>query len=223
MKHKIVIIEDHFETAQLMSDYFVNYGFEVKVSQNAMDGLTFIHENHCDIVILDINLPDFNGFEVCATLRKHSSVPIIFVTADSDKNSHLLAFQMGADDFLVKPINLEILLAHIWAMLKRIHVIPIVENNKESLEFDSKNNKFIFNANPLSLTAIELGVLKILIKNKGVVVSRDKLAIALSGDSKKRSIEYHIKNIRRKLGDSAKNPKFLKTEYGFGYKLLADL
>lgn len=220
MKYKILLIEDDGDTAEFMSSYLVNKGFVVDTSESAIIGSSMAKSNKYDLVVLDINLPDYNGFEVCAKIRSHSSIPIIFVSAQSDFDSHMQAFHLGADDFLTKPINLDILSLHIWAILRRTYTIPDEDISMQTLLYDKKTKKILYKSKPLNLTSIEHQILACLLSMRGTTVSRDELAEILSSSSENRSIDYHIKNIRKKLGDSGKNPVLLKTEYGVGYKLV---
>jgi DNA-binding response OmpR family regulator len=220
MKYKILLIEDDFDTAEFMGRYLLDKGFIVETSQSAFIGSSMAKCNKYDLIVLDINLPDYSGFEVCTKIRSYSSVPIIFVSAQSDSESHIQAFHLGADDYLTKPINLDILSLHIWAILRRTYTIPDMEISKEALIYNKKTGEILYNQKPLELTAIEHKLLEALLKMRGNAVSRDELAEILSSSSENRSIDYHIKNIRKKLGDSGKNPVLLKTEYGVGYKLV---
>ncbi|MFP4487116.1 MAG: response regulator transcription factor [Campylobacterales bacterium] len=220
MKYKILLIEDDVDTAEFMCTYLLNKGFAIDTTESAVIGSSMAKNSKYDLIVLDINLPDYSGYEVCTKIRSHSSVPIIFVSAQSDCESHIQAFHLGADDFLVKPINLDILSLHIWAILRRTYTIPDTDISTQALVYDKQTKKIYYNQKPLELTAIENKLLTSLLKQRGITISREELADMLSSSSEHRSIDYHIKNLRRKLGDNGKNPALIKTDYGVGYKLV---
>lgn len=220
MKYRLLLIEDDADTVELTSMFLEGQGFLVTASESALTAMTLLHHHVFDLVILDISLPDYNGFEVCSKIRNQSAIPIIFVSAQSDEESHTKAFRLGADDYLVKPINLEILTLHIWAILRRVSALPDIEKTEKDFIHDKKFNKIFFKGNSLHLTATEYSLLAVLIKNYGHTVSREKLSETLSSDADQRSLDYHVKNIRKKLGDMGRNPERLKTDYGLGYRLV---
>jgi len=220
MKYKILLIEDDADTAEFMASYLVNQGFDIDTSESAIIGSSMAKTNKYDIVVLDINLPDYSGFDVCSKIRSHSSIPIIFVSAQNDPDSHIKAFRLGADDFLPKPINLDILSLHIWAMLRRIYAIPDTGLCTQALVYDRKTKKILYNQKALELTTIEHKLLLALLERRGNSVRREDLADILSSSADHRSIDYHIKNIRKKLGEDSKAQSVIKTEYGVGYRIL---
>lgn len=170
-----------------------------------------------DFLLLDINLPDFDGFEVLKNLKNHTSLPIIVTSAYSDIERKLLSFKYGASDYMTKPLDLEELEARIWLQLGKNSKIKI-ENEKKI--FEIKNNHIYFKQKQLDLTTIEFELLSLLLKNKNSVIRRSELMDALSSIGSNRSLDNHIKNIRKKIGDNGTNAKYLKTEYGVGYKLI---
>lgn len=222
MKKRILLIEDDPESIEFSTIYLEKIGFSVTASESALTALTLLYHYRFDLVILDINLPDFNGFEVCSKIRNESAIPIIFVSAWTDEESHIRAFKLGADDYLTKPVNLELLSLHIWAILRRTSAIPKIENLTASFINDTKHRRIFHKGETLALTAIEYQLLALLIENQGKTLNRDTLIKALSSDADMRSLDYHIKNLRKKLGDTGKNPAKIKTDYGIGYRLESD-
>ncbi|MEO1938266.1 MAG: response regulator transcription factor [Sulfurimonas sp.] len=214
-KIKILLIEDDELACELIYNFLTECGFEVTPLFTATDGISYIRNNPVDIVILDLNLPDFDGFEVLKHIRQYSTVPIIIASAYSDTQSKLFAFKFGANDYMVKPIDLEELEARIWVQLNKNNNIL---NTKKEL-FSRKGDTIYFEGKALHLTAIEFEIFSILLDNANQTVHRDTLVEQLSSISSHRSLDNHIKNIRKKIGDSGNKAKYLKTEYGIGYSL----
>ncbi|ACZ12258.1 response regulator transcription factor [Sulfurospirillum deleyianum] len=218
-KIKVLLIEDDVAAAKEVADFLDTVGFEVSVAETAVDGLSKLLSSSYELLLLDLSLPDFSGFEVIKQINNQNTIPIIVLSCHSDLEAKVKAFRFGVDDYLCKPFMLEELEVRMWAILKRCSMIKF-EYSKTSLSVDYKNQTISLNGIPLSLTAIEYKILSFLIENKNRVVYRDVLAIHLSSLSSRQSLNYHIQNIRKKLGDNSKKPKFIITEYGTGYRLV---
>ena len=219
MQYKILLIEDDDSSALLIKEFLEEYDFKVEVSNTVTTAISNIKFENYSLILLDINLPDFNGFEVLKYINKNKiNLPVIVTSAYSDKNSKLQAFKLGANDYMVKPIDPEELEARIWVQLRNVSTfVEKVEKNVFKLE----NNLILFEEKPLKLTKTEFEILKYLMGNKNSVTRRESLLSCLSSIIQTdRSLDYHIKNIRIKIGDNGVNPKYLITEYGVGYKLL---
>ncbi len=180
----------------------------------ATDAIASMKHNQYDLLLLDLNLPDFDGFEVLRTIKNSVAIPTIVISAHSEIQTKLKAFKLGALDYIVKPYNLQELEARIWASFGKTSML---ENDKNI--FHIKDDYIIFKDERLGLTQIESAILQILIKKKNIITSRKMLASNLSSISSHRSLDYHIRNIRKKIDDDGSNPKYLKTEYGVGYIL----
>ncbi|QOP44584.1 response regulator transcription factor [Sulfurimonas sediminis] len=215
-KSKILLVEDDELSSELVFEYLSDCGFFVEPVFTATDGVAKVKNEPFDLVLLDINLPDFDGFEVLKSLKNHTSVPIIVTSAYSDTQKKLLAFKYGASDYMTKPLDLEELEARIWLQLGKNSAIKTEDEKKT---FEIKNNHVYFQQKQLDLTTIEFELLSLLIKNKNSVMRREELVNALSSISSHRSLDNHIKNIRKKIGDTGTKAQYLKTEYGVGYKL----
>jgi DNA-binding response OmpR family regulator len=215
----ILIIEDDELTSELISDFLKECGFNVSVVFTATDGASHIKNNPCDIVLLDINLPDFDGFEVLKNIKKYSPLPIIVISAYNDTKTKVMAFKYGASDYMVKPIDLEELEARIWVHLSKNSKIKLEEDKKI---FEIKDSYILFKNKKLDLTTIEFDILSLLIENQNRTITREELVASLSSISSHRSLDNHIKNIRKKIGDNGSRAKYLKTEYGVGYRLVID-
>lgn len=219
-KIKVLIIEDDDDAAKQMAIFLEDVGFEVDASETAVDALYKISSETFDILLLDLNLPDFSGFDVIKQVNNQSSIPIIIVSANSELESKIQAFKFGVDDYLCKPFALEELEVRMWAILKRCSRIKFNAYVKNDLSHDVSNKVILYNQQALSLTAIEYKILSFLIENKNRVIYRNILAIHLSSLSSSQSLNYHIQNIRKKLGDDPRKPRYILTEYGVGYRLV---
>ena len=218
-KIKVLLIEDDVAAAKEVADFLDTVGFEVSIAETAVDGLSKLLSSSYELLLLDLSLPDFSGFEVIKQINNQNTIPIIVLSCHSDLEAKVKAFRFGVEDYLCKPFMLEELEVRMWAILKRCSMIKF-EYSKTNLSVDYKNQTISLNGIPLSLTAIEYKILSFLIENKNRVVYRDVLAIHLSSLSSRQSLNYHIQNIRKKLGDNSKKPKFIITEYGTGYRLV---
>lgn len=218
-KIKVLLIEDDAAAAKEVADFLEGVGFEVTVAETAVDGLAKLLSASYELLLLDLSLPDFSGFEVIKQINNQNSIPIIVLSCHSNIEAKIQAFRFGVDDYLSKPFMLEELEVRMWAILKRCSMIKL-EYAKTSLTIDYKSQTILLNQVPLTLTAIEYKILSFLMENKNRVVYRDVLAIHLSSLSSRQSLNYHIQNIRKKLGDNPKKPTFIMTEYGTGYRLV---
>jgi DNA-binding response OmpR family regulator len=215
-KTKILLVEDDELAASLIDEYLRGCGFDVECVTSAIDGVSYLKCKDYDLLILDINLPDFDGFELLKSIKNQVSLPIIVTSAHSDTESKLLAFKYGASDYMTKPLDLEELEARIWVQLSKTSEIKL---QKEKNIFEIKNSIIFFQDKLLDLTTIEFEILSILIENKNQTISREDLLGSLSSISSNRSLDNHIKNIRKKIGDNGSKATYLKTEYGVGYSL----
>ena len=216
---KILIIEDEPALLETLKQFLESEKYIVETANDYILGIEKIGTYDYDCILLDINLPDFDGFEILKFLNKNKiNIPVIVISAYSNKDLKLQAFKLGANDYMVKPIDPEELEARIWVQLK--NSTCITESIDKKL-FELQDNSILFDNKNLKLTKIEFDILKFLIKNRNRIVQRTELHEFLSSSiTSDRSLDYHIKNIRVKIKDNATNPKYLITEYGVGYKLV---
>ena len=216
---EILLVVDDESSAFLIKESFAEYGFKADIQNSITSAITSVKFHVYSLILLDINLPDFSGFEVLKFLNKSKyNIPVIVLSAYSDKSYKLQAFKFGASDYMVKPIDSEELEARIWVQLKNFSQFKneVIANEIFKIE----ENSIFFKDISLKLTKIEFDILSLLIKNKNQAIKREMLLNLLSSVIKSdRSLDFHIKNIRLKLGENATNPKYLTTEYGVGYKL----
>ncbi len=210
-----MLVEDDDSAAHWTQKFLRGCGFDVECFALVTDAISNLKFKKYDLLLLDLNLPDANGFEVLKAIRNRIAIPVIVLSAHSDKKTIIQAFKLGASDYMVKPYDLGELEARIWASFSKNDMIS---DNHDNI-FEIKNDSIIFNEKALILTQIEFDIFKILITNRNSTVSRDNLCTKLSSISSKRSLDHHIKNIRKKIDDNGSRPKYLKTEYGVGYIL----
>ena len=214
---KLLYVEDDINTAQIAAEFLHEHGFEVTHCDTITNALSLLQHHTFHMLLLDLTLPYFNGLELIKKLRLSQTIPIIVLSAHGETKTKVEAFRYGANDYMVKPISLEELEARIWALLGRHTQI---QSQQHQPPLFIKDNTIFFHNAPLNLTQTEFDILSILLQNKNQVVSRDHLCDALSTASSHRTLDYHIKNIRKKLQENRSEPQYLKTQYGAGYKLV---
>ncbi len=218
-KIKILIIEDDETASFLMADFLKDSGFLVDTVTTATDGIAYLKNREYALLLLDLNLPDFSGFDVLSNINSTIAIPTIVTSAYSDTPVKLQAFKYGANDYLTKPIDFLELEARIWALLSRKENIQLKGDEKESL-FKMENNQILFKNAPLNLTAVEFEILSLFLKHKDQTLSRDQITRSVSSVKSHRLLDNHIKNIRKKIEEDSSKPIYLKTEYGVGYRFL---
>ena len=218
---KILIIDDDEKLNRLLTDYLSKMGFTVLTTTLPSAGLEKLEEEAPDLVILDVMLPEMDGFEVCRTIRQSSSVPVVMLTARGEVMDRVVGLEIGADDYLPKPFEPRELVARIQAILRRIQTKSksgiktigalCIDFHKYEVRVDDKL---------VHLTLNEFECLVLLVKNKGKVLNRDQIIEELRGiewDAFNRSVDITMSRLRQKLGDDPKNPRFIKTIWGTGY------
>jgi DNA-binding response OmpR family regulator len=179
-----------------------------------------------DLIILDIMLPDMDGFEVCKQIRRDYSVPIIMLTARGEVTDRIVGLELGADDYLPKPFEPRELLARIQSILRRTRAETKVEIKRfAQITVDFKKHLVLLNDKPLDLTATEFEILKLFLRHPGRVLNRNQILDSLwdiDGDVFNRSVDVLISRLRQKLGDDPKNPRFIKTIWGSGYMFIGE-
>lgn len=226
MDKSILIIDDDKKLNSLLSDYLNKFGFKVTTVTHPKEGLKILKRELPDIIILDIMLPEMDGFEICKEIRKEYSVPIIMLTARGEVTDRIVGLEIGADDYLPKPFEPRELVARIQSVLRRGSAnqkSDILKCGK--LIIDLQKYEVLFDSNKIELTAMEFEVLSYLVKNCSRVLSRDQILDKLRGiewESYNRSIDVLISRLRQKLNDDPKNPTLIKTIWGTGYKFVGE-
>jgi len=220
----VLVVDDDVKTVELVKLYLNRDGYRVITAYNGNDALQMARENHPDLIVLDLMLPGINGLDVCRTLRSESEVPIIMLTALTTDDDRLTGLNLGADDYVTKPFSPRELAARVRAVLRRLPG----ERGPEKIEHGALMVNFLkheafLEGKPLNLTPIEFKVLGALVKEPGRVFSRAQIiekALGHDFDSFDRTIDVHILKLRRKLEPDPHHPRYIKTIYGAGYKLL---
>jgi two-component system, OmpR family, alkaline phosphatase synthesis response regulator PhoP len=221
---KVLVVDDDVKTVELVKLYLNRDGYRVITAFNGIDALKMAREEHPDLIVLDLMLPGINGLDICRTLREESDVPIIMLTALTTDDDRLKGLDYGADDYMTKPFSPRELAARVRAVLRRLPG----ERGPEKIQHGDlivdflKHEAYVENK-PLELTPIEFKILGALVKEPGRVFSRAQIienALGHDFDSFDRTIDVHILKLRRKLEPEPHHPRFIKTIYGAGYKLL---
>lgn len=221
--YRILLVEDDFDIRELISDYFVaksEGNITVDLAVDGQEGIEMAYENTYDLLLLDVMLPEMNGFEICKEVRRESEVPIMFITARANQEDMLRGYALGCDDYVVKPFPLPVLFEKVNALIKRSKgLVKSKVFTAGSITLNPANGKVTSEGAEVELTSKEFSILRILLENKGKIVSREALIKALWGydsDVVERTVDSHIKNLRRALGE---NSKLIKTVRAKGYIL----
>lgn len=222
-KGSILIVEDESAIHEVVSAYLERDGYSVTVAESGTEALSLFKRGF-DLVILDLMLPDSTGEDICKTIREHSDVPIIMLTAKSSEEDRVRGLGLGADDYVVKPFSPRELVARVNAQLRR-HKKPEKTLSFEggALTLDLMKREVTKNSESLTLTPTEFGILIALTERPGRVLSRLQLVNMVQGydfEGYERTIDAHVKNLRQKLEDDPKDPLLIKTVYGVGYKFI---
>jgi two-component system alkaline phosphatase synthesis response regulator PhoP len=223
MNETILVVDDEPKIVKQARDYLENGGFRVLAAGDGKTALVMARTHQPDLVVLDLNLPEMDGLDVCRTLRRESDVPIIMLTARVEETDRLIGLELGADDYITKPFSPRELVARVRAVLRRVrgglHQAGLVRAG--DLEIDLQGHRVARGGESIHLTRTEFNLLATLAQHPGQTFTRAQLLDRLYGvayDGFDRSIDAHIKNLRRKLEDNPAEPRYVQTVYGVGYK-----
>ncbi|MDO4274370.1 MAG: VanR-ABDEGLN family response regulator transcription factor [Eubacteriales bacterium] len=229
MSERILIVDDEREIADLVALYLENENFTVFKFYEAASALECIEQEKMDLAILDVMLPDVNGFQICRKIREKYNYPVIMLTAKGEETDKITGLTLGADDYMTKPFLPLELVARVKAQLRRYKRYNTTAGTEEvvithsGLVLNVRNHECTINERPLSLTPTEFSILEILLKHKGEVVSAEELFHHIWGDEyfskSNNTITVHIRHLREKMGDSFEKPQYIKTVWGCGYKI----
>ena len=223
MSKKILIVDDE-QIRELINKYLVNEGFEVIEAADGYQALELAASENPDLIVLDWLLPGISGLEVCRQVRQKSAVPIIMLTAKTEEIDKLLGFKLGADDYITKPFSLRELTARIRVVLRRVDPGGEIKTSSikiDDLEINLDRHEVLSNGENITLTPTEFKILGILFSNPGRVYSRLQLlddAFGYAYEGYERSIDTHIRNLRKKIEPDPENPHYILTVYGTGYR-----
>ena len=226
MMYKILLVEDDKNISEMLCDYFTEKSSNkiiIDVADNGKKGADMAYEITYDLLLLDIMLPQLDGFEICKEVRRFSDVPIMFITARCAPEDILTGYALGCDDYIVKPFSLPVFYNKVNALIKRSKGLVRSSVLKSgTLSLNPNNGIVISDEKEINLPAKEYSILKALLENKGCVVSREsliKVAWGYDSDVDERALDTHIKNLRKALGD---NSKIIKTVIKRGYRIGED-
>lgn len=222
MRH-ILIIDNDIELTEILSNYLISEHFSVTIASNGANGLKKAINQSFDAVILDIALPDKNGFKILKVLRDYSDTPVLILTANHLEINQLIGFELGADEYLLKPCNPRELIAKLRIILSKSHNnVPSPRSiiQYHHIKLDRTKHQAFINDVDLELTNAEFNILEMLMKSPGQAFSKKELteyALGREFTAYDRSIDVHISNLRNKLGMNTSGEAWLKTVRGFGY------
>lgn len=224
---RILVVEDELKIARTVRLYLQQAGYEVTVVDDGSMALPAFRHELPDLVILDLMLPHVDGYEICRMIRQTSGVPIIMLTARTEETDRIVGLELGADDYVTKPFSPRELTARVRAVLRRSLGQVQASNvlRARGIEIDMDRHSASHNGCPLDLTRYELLILAEFVRHPGHVLTRLQLLEQLGDTAYEgydRVIDQHIKNLRAKLGDDARHPRYIATIYGTGYKLLEE-
>lgn len=230
MSDKILIVDDEVEIADLIETYLKNEDYAVYKFYSAKDALACINETELDLAILDVMLPDVDGFTICHKIREKYTYPVIMLTAKDAETDKITGLTLGADDYITKPFQPLEMVARVKSQLRRYKKYNHPQTEKtdhilycSDLIVDTKKHECLQNNKPVSLTPTEFSILQILLENKSNVLSGEELFRRIWKDEyytkSNNTITVHIRRLREKLNDTLENPKYIKTIWGVGYKI----
>ena len=223
---KILVVDDEEHIAELINYNLTNNGYKVIIANNGIDAVKVAIEEKPSLILLDLMIPGKDGYDVCKEIRSNSEIrntPIIMLTAKSEELDKILGLELGADDYITKPFSVRELLARVKAVLRRVSIVE-PENNILTfgdLVADFDKREILIKDKKLDLTLKEFELLEILIRNKGKILTRDTLLDKIWGYEyigETRTVDVHIRYLRKKIEADDKNPKFIETIRGVGYR-----
>ncbi len=230
MKEKILIVDDEKEIADLIALYLTNEGYECKKCYTGREALRLISENSWDLAVLDVMLPDINGFSLLRKIREDRFFPVIMLTAKTEDLDKITGLTIGADDYMTKPFNPLELCARVKTQLRRYYRYnqaggekqPPKRHELHGLLIEKDTHICTLYGRDLGLTPIEFSILWYLCENQGKVVSSEELFEAVWGEKyldSNNTVMAHIGRLREKMKDSSRHPKFIRTVWGVGYRI----
>ena len=220
---KVIIIDDDEELLNLLDEYLSNKGLEICKVNSGVKALEMLEQEHFDMAILDIMMPGMDGLEVLRHINADFSyLPVIMLTAMGGESDRVIGLELGADDYIAKPFSSRELFARIKAIVRRQEKVLKNEHSLPAgtIKVDLEKREVIKHGKKIELSSVEFDVLSILVQNKGIVLSRDRLMDLARGKdfmAFDRSMDVHISHLRQKLENDPKNPTLIKTVWGVGY------
>lgn len=219
----ILLVEDYNELSGLAARFLAAEGYRVYRVSSGEEALEVIERELPKLMILDIMLPGIDGFAVCRSVRRYGNIPILILSARIDKEDKLNGYNLGADDYLEKPVDIDILCMKIAALMKRCYEEPVSGTVIVSggIEIHQDTMTVFYKGNPLAMTIKEYDLLLLLVENKGKTLDKNRIFNSVWGpesDSEPQTLTVHIKMLRDKIEEDSKNPRKIKTVWGVGYR-----
>ena len=217
-ENRVLIVEDEPKLASLLSDYLQSSGYKTETIMDGLQVIPALKQNMASLMLLDVMLPGKDGMEICKEVRRFSEIPIIMLTARVEEIDRLLGLELGADDYICKPFSPREVVARVKAVMRRSRGGVI---QTEELVLDESRNTAILKGQTLDLTVVEFQMLKLLASDPGRIFTRNQLIDRIYHDHRivsDRTIDSHIKKLRRKISDALPGQEFIHSVYGIGYK-----
>ncbi|HBJ00264.1 MAG TPA: DNA-binding response regulator [Lysinibacillus sp.] len=218
MNYNILVVEDDLEIQELIKQFLMTQNYTIEVASDGVEGIKRLNTQSFDLILLDVMLPNLNGFEVAKMLRNQSNIPIIFLTALEEEQDQMKGFDLGIDDYITKPFSFHVLIRRVQAVLRRSnHKNWGNHLNFNELNVDCDGYKAYVNKEEIPLTTKEFEILQLLLHNEKKVLTREIIVEKVWGydySGETRMVDTHIKNLRKKL-----NLPYIKTVKGIGYKI----
>ncbi|MFA9465963.1 MAG: response regulator transcription factor [Velocimicrobium sp.] len=230
MKYKILVAEDDEDIVELLKLYMENEGFTVQTANNGFDALSLVKAEKIDLAVVDLMMPRMNGYELIKGIREISNLPVIILSAKNLDSDKILGLNIGADDYMIKPFNPLEIIARIHANLRRFYQFGDVledETQKRKLKvgelvLDTETLLLLKDTKEILLTPMEYKILAMLMKSPGRVYTKVQIYENINGEyfeNDDSTLMVHMSKLREKIEDNSKNPKYIKTVRGVGYKI----
>ncbi len=221
IKKHILIVEDEPDLASLIQDYLVASNYSNHIISRGGHVIDYIKQQPVDLILLDVQLPEVNGFDLCKEIRGMSNVPIIFITARVEEVDRLLGLELGGDDYLCKPFSPKELIARIKTILRRINIQKTNSHQESHIVLDEERLTLQIYTNEIELTKTEANLFKLLFDAPGKIFSREKILDSIYTDYRvvsNRTVDSHIKKLRKKIHEAYPEKELILSIYGVGYK-----
>lgn len=228
MSKRILVVDDEKKLVNVLRGYLEQAGYSVIAASDGKQALAAFRSDRPNLVLLDLNLPELDGLDVARTIRKESNTPILMVTARVEETDRLIGLELGADDYIVKPFSPREVVARVRAVLRRVEgtTVPPEVLRAGDIEMDLSKHAVRIGGKSVDLTPTEFDLLKALMQAPGRAFTRMQLLDRVQGEAfegYERTVDAHIKNLRQKLGDDPKQPRYILTVFGIGYKFAEDV
>lgn len=225
MTRKILVVDDTRNVQLLLSDFLLSQDYEVETASDGEEAIEMVRSFHPDLILLDIMMPNMDGYQFITHLRRESTLPVIMITAKQQETDIIRGFDLGADDYITKPFRMRELLVRIRAVMRRSapresesSVLAIGD-----ISLDHQKHEVSKNGQSIDLTPLEFLVLEMLMQSPGQVIRRAELCIRLMENNytgSESTLKIHIRNIRQKIGDDLDQPRYIETVFGIGYRFI---